>query len=139
MFGFGDKETADVARRLFEKSQEIAARFLGLSHKEAAALARVDFPESDRHISDREFSFQYADLPEFGFVVSEISGPVITAHGSGRFAGFMLQTGADEHSWLTSVYKPIGRAQGPKAQSLANVFEKQLGVRNMEKMMARIR
>lgn len=134
MFEFFDKETPEVCRRLFARAAEIDARYLRVPLFEAADLVRADFSDLHRFISDREISFRYDDL-DFDFTIAEIGQPIVSAHGNGRYNGFMLQSSAEDRSWFTNVSKPGGQSQGARAQALADCFEKQFGVRNLGRLL----
>lgn len=138
MFALFDGRTPETARRLFERAEEVDRKYLQLPHAMLADQVAADIPENMRFISHDEVSFHFPDFPEFSFTIMEVlKKPLFSVFGGERYAGFMLQRSDD--GWFTSIQKPIAYPVGSRAKRLAEVFERQHGVRNLTKIMGRFR
>lgn len=140
MFSLFDKATPDTARRLWDRGREFDQRYVRLPMPEMARQISHDFPPNMRFVSNREISACFGDLPEFSFtVLMVLDKPLLSIFGGQQYSGFMLQRSSDAEDWLTSLRKPISRPFGRRAKRLAEELERQFGIRNIEKRLARIR
>jgi len=138
MFSFIDRETPEVARRLFLRTQEAGRRYLRRSFPEIRTLVEADFPTERRFTSYDEVSFKYPDLPDFSFTIMVmLDGATLSVFGGGRYDGFMLQRPAHD-AWHIDVTKPISRPLGRRAKKLSEALKHHYGATSPRETIERL-
>jgi hypothetical protein len=135
MLGLFDKETPRTAHLLFERAQEAQRRYGSMPLRELADRVRAAFPEGMHQASHDQVTVHYDDFPDFSFAfIYMLDEPTLTILAGGPFRGFMLQHASNR--WHVAVDSPMGTPLGRKAKRLAEVFEQQLGVKNLRRIAA---
>ena len=113
-------------------------KFGALSTAELGAAIEKEFDKEHCHVDMHTVNFQFKELEDFLFAfdsfVEEGKPRALTAHGRGKFAGFMLQV-VDGDKWLCSVSDGIAYRATGGAKKLVQVMQKKFGVQDFTKLM----
>lgn len=137
MFGFIVKsEVNDDAVRLKMVIDRSLSKYGNLSADELKIRIEKDYPPPSSYIGDREINFTTPDADNFLFSFDLFREPFsFSAHGRGKYAGFMLIASDGRFSCSASDGLTYSATGG--AKTLAKTMVKKYGALDIDKALKR--
>tara|TARA_B100000745_G_scaffold299342_1_gene249958 strand:- start:703 stop:1140 length:438 start_codon:yes stop_codon:yes gene_type:complete len=141
MFGFLiGGEVNDYAVQLKTFADIAIKKYAHLSQQDRADAIKQDFPGSG-YVGSNQTNFVFDEIKEFQFSFDHSligkNAYCLTAFGSGKYAGFMLQI--IDGKWNCSVSDGLAYNATGGAKKLAEIMEKKFDVRNMDKFLKKMK
>lgn len=117
-------------------------KYAKLSFAEAKHAVERDFEEKARYVDRSQCNFIYAEFPEFTFSLMQMldGEPLaLVAHGSGKYAGFLLNSANVGKGWHCSVMDGIAYRATGGAKKMADVMAKKYGVTDTTRLFKKYR